>query len=305
VIKKTEQPNTLILIAGISGSGKTTAINFISDLGFYTLANLPVALLDNFLDFSRLNPERYSRTAILVDIDSTQSLEELLTFVKQHEGSALKIVRCFFDCNSETIIKRYSETRRPHPNFDAVRDKSLIDTIRREKSRLLPFKESAHFVVDTSDLSVHALKREIRSFVDSVSALGAQKVRVNFVSFGFKYGAPLDCDLVIDVRFLPNPHFVKGLREKTGKDADVSSYVFSFEEAQLFLTKYSDLLNFLIPRYVAEGKAYLNIGVGCTGGQHRSVAIAEELNQRLEKATLDCFLSVKHRDIERFKNQGS
>ena len=291
--------NTLILIAGVSGSGKTTAINFISDLGFYTLANLPVALLGNFLDFSKHNPERYSRTAILVDIDNTKSLDELLSFVKKYENSSTKIVRGFFDCNSETIIKRYSETRRPHPNFDALRDKSLHDTIQREKSRMLPFKESAHFVVDTSDLSVHALKREIRAFVDSVSALGTQKVRVNFVSFGFKYGVPLDCDLVIDVRFLPNPHFVKGLREKTGKDADVAEYVFSFEEAQQFLNKYSDLLNFLIPRYVAEGKAYLNIGVGCTGGQHRSVAIAEELNLRLEKANLDCFLSVKHRDIER------
>lgn len=291
--------NTLILIAGVSGSGKTTAINFISDLGFYTLANLPVALLGNFLEFSKLNPERYSRTAILVDIDSTKSLEELLAFVKQHECASVKIVRGFFDCNSQTIIKRYSETRRPHPNFDATRDKSLNDTIQRERSRMIPFKESAHFVVDTSELSVHALKREIRSFIDSVSALGSQKVRVNFVSFGFKYGVPLDCDLLIDVRFLPNPHFVKGLREKTGQDSDVAEYVFSFDEAQEFLKKYGDLLNFLIPRYVAEGKAYLNIGVGCTGGQHRSVAIAEELNKRLESAKLDCFLSVKHRDIDR------
>lgn len=294
--------NTLVLIAGISGAGKTTAINFISDLGFYTLANLPVQLLPSFLEFSRNNPGRYSRTAILLDIESTASLEELLAFINSCQSESVRVVRAFFDCNPDTIIKRYSETRRPHPGFDASRDKSLNDTIQREKSRLLPFKETAHFILDTSELSSHALKREIRSFIDSISALGSQSVRVNFVSFGFKYGIPLDCDLVIDVRFLPNPHFVKGLREKTGKDAEVSEYVLKHEEAQSFISRYSDLLGFLLPKYIAEGKAYLNIGVGCTGGQHRSVAIAEELNRRLAPQHTDCFLSVKHRDIEKSKH---
>lgn len=292
-------PSTLILLTGTSGSGKTTAINFISDLGFYTLANLPVPLLPSFLEFSKNNPDRFSRTAILLDIDSSASLEQLLSFINANDSESVRIIRCFLDSSPETIIKRYSETRRPHPGFDATRDKTLQDTIQREKSRFLPFKDSAHFILDTSELSVHGLKREIRAFIDTVSALGKQKVRVNFLSFGFKYGIPLDCDLLVDVRFLPNPHFVKGLREKTGKDAEVSDFVLKFEEAQKFIEKYGEMLRFLIPKYVAEGKAYLNIGVGCTGGQHRSVAIAEELHKSISDSTSDCFLSVRHRDVER------
>jgi UPF0042 nucleotide-binding protein len=164
---------------------------------------------------------------------------------------------------------------------------------------MLPFKESAHFVLDTSEMSVHGLKREMRSFVDGVSALGTQRVRVNFVSFGFKYGLPLDCDLVVDVRFLPNPYFVSELREKTGLERSVAQYVLTKDDAQAFITHYMGLLSFLIPRYVAEGKAYLNIGIGCTGGQHRSVSIAEELCAQLSRAGLDCFTSATHRDIER------
>ncbi len=294
-----ENQSMIILLAGTSGSGKTSAINFISDLGFYTLANLPVPLLPSFLEFSKKNPERFSRTAILLDIDSSASLEQLLSFINANSSESVHIVRCFLDCSPETIIKRYSETRRPHPGFDATRDKTLQDTIQREKSRFLPFKDSAHFILDTSELSVHGLKREIRTFIDSVSALGNQKVRVNFLSFGFKYGIPLDCDLVIDVRFLPNPHFVKGLREQSGQDPEVAEFVLKQDEAQKFIEKYSDLLKYLIPKYVAEGKAYLNIGVGCTGGQHRSVAIAEELYKRTMGNSSECFFSVKHRDVVR------
>lgn len=256
-------------------------------------------LLPSFLEFSKKDPERFSRTAILLDIDSTKSLEEVLAFIRDNQSDTVRFIRGFFDASAEAIIKRYSETRRPHPGFDATRDKSLNDTIQREKSRLLPFKDTANLVLDTSELSVHALKRELRAFIDSTTSIAAQKVRVNFVSFGFKYGLPLDCDLVVDVRFLPNPHFVKGLREKVGTEKEVADYVLSQDEAQRFLEKYVEFLTFLIPRYVAEGKAYLNIGVGCTGGQHRSVALAEELCRRLAPVEGDCLLSVKHRDIER------
>lgn len=288
-----------MLVAGISGAGKSSALDVLSDLGFYAISNLPVALFTDFLELSKKTGAKYARTALILDIDSREKLNELMANIKSLCPKRNILQMIFLDCSTETIIRRYSETRRPHPGFDPLKDKTLHDTIQRERNRLLPIKEAAHFVVDTSCLTKHDLKRELKRFADTLSPESAKSVRVNFLSFGFKYGLPADCDLVIDVRFLPNPHFVDELRDKTGLEAPVSDYVMKSADAQEFVRRYSELLEFLLPRYVFEGKSYVNIGVGCTGGRHRSITIAEQLfkNQRLEKAGY--LVSIKHRDIDK------
>lgn len=284
-----------MLIAGISGAGKSSALDVLADLGFFKIDNLPVALFANFIELSQRFSAKFTRTALLLDIDSREKLEQLMTILRAFQPLPSNIQLLFFDAKTETIVRRYSETRRPHPGFDAVRDKSLEDTVQRERNRLLPFKEIANFVVDTSELNIHQMRKEVISFVESRSKSSTRVVRVNFVSFGFKYGIPIDCDLLVDMRFLPNPHFVDELRDKTGIDPSVVEYVLKSEKTQEFLKRYSELLSFLLPQYVHEGKAYLNIGVGCTGGQHRSVVVAEELRKRIPPGAY--LVSVKHRDI--------
>jgi UPF0042 nucleotide-binding protein len=201
----------------------------------------------------------------------------------------------FLDADTRSIVRRYSETRRPHPGFDPAKDKSLEETIQRERARLQPIKEAADLVLDTSSMNIHALKRELRDFLQNLGTVSARSMLVNFLSFGFKRGTPIDCDLIVDVRFLKNPHFIEDLREQDGRDQPVRDYVFSSPDAAEFVRRYAELLSFLLPKYQFEGKAYLNIGVGCTGGKHRSVAIAEALSKTIDPSRY--LVSVKHRDI--------
>lgn len=288
---------SLVLIAGISGAGKSSALDILSDLGFFKIDNLPVPLFREFIAFTTLHAARYSRTALLLDIDSRQKLDQLMTILNSLKPRPNNVQLLFMDSSTESVIRRYSETRRPHPGFDAKRDKTLQDTIQRERNRLLPFKEIANLVVDTSTLNIHALKRELESFASTLSPETARTVRINFLSFGFKYGVPLDCDLIMDIRFLPNPHFVEGLRERSGLENEVREYVLKSPEALSFVERFSSLLNYLLPLYVQEGKAYLNIGIGCTGGRHRSVVIAEELSRKIIPGPY--LISARHRDMER------
>lgn len=286
---------SLVLVAGVSGAGKSTAIDFLSDLGFYKIDNLPVGLLKDFLELSRRSPEKFSHTALLLDIESRQKLEQLLSILKSFGPRPKNLQIVFLDCDDQSIVRRYSETRRPHPNFDPTRDQTLQDSIKRERNRLISLKEIASLVVDTSNQSIHELKRKLKEFVDGLPGMQSKSMRINFLSFGFKHGIPLDCDLIVDLRFLPNPHFVDDLREKTGLDKQVAKYVLKSKDAQQFLKKYAELLKFLIPRYIDEGKAYLNIGVGCTGGKHRSVVMAQELSRSFKNSSW--LISVKHRDL--------
>lgn len=286
---------SLIIVTGLSGAGKSSAMALLSDSGYYVVDNLPVPLIGQFFDFSRGAESRYRNTALLIDVDSTESRTQLLSVIqgKGDRPANLKVV--FLDANDQSIVRRYSETRRPHPGFDPQRDTTLTDTITRERSRLQPIKESADFLMDTSEFNIHALRRELREFLNTLGAVGRNALRINFLSFGFKHGIPLDCDLVVDVRFLRNPHFVEHLRHQDGRDAEVRDYVFETPEADEFVSRYTELLAFLLPKYQAEGKAYLNIGIGCTGGKHRSVAIAEALARRPELSAY--LVSAKHRDI--------
>jgi UPF0042 nucleotide-binding protein len=290
-----EHINSLIIVTGLSGAGKSSAMALLADSGYYVVDNLPVPLLGQFFELSSASVARYRNTALLIDVDSRESRIQLLSNIgsKGARPENLKVV--FLDADDQAIIRRYSETRRPHPGFDAEKDTTLQDTISRERARLQPIKEAADFLIDTSSFNIHALRRELRAFLDSLGSVGRSTMRINFLSFGFKHGIPLDCDLVIDVRFLRNPHFIDELRQQDGRDPAVRDYVFGTPEAEEFVSRYTDLLSFLLPRYQSEGKAYLNVGVGCTGGKHRSVAIAEALARSAD--TEHYLVSVKHRDI--------
>jgi len=289
------QIESLILILGISGAGKSSAGKVVADMGYYTIENFPVDLLDHLIGLIKESPKRFLRTALLLDTDNKSEPAALLESIEKlhSEVKSLKII--FLDCSTEAIIRRYSETRRPHPGFDSSTDRSLEDTIARERSRLQLLKDRAHSVLDTSNLTIHQLKHDLRVILEEIAASPECKLHLNFLSFGFKHGIPRDCDLVIDVRFLQNPHFVERLKPLTGLDPTVSSFVLESNHCQEFLEHYTNLLNFLLPLYIREGKSYLNIGVGCTGGQHRSVAIAQELAQGIKSENVR--MSVKHRDI--------
>jgi UPF0042 nucleotide-binding protein len=273
-------------------------MDLLADSGYYIVDNLPVPLLGSFLELSKSTGTRFANTALLLDVDSGDSRRQLLAFLDATPLDSKQVQVVFLDADNSTIVRRYSETRRPHPGFNANEDRTLEDTIERERARLQPIKERANFVLDTSSFNTHALKRELREFLLSLGMDAGRTVRVNFLSFGFKHGIPLDCDLVVDVRFLRNnPQYVEHLREKDGLNQDVRDYVFAHSETGEFIDRYSDLLTFLLPKYKFEGKAYVNIGVGCTGGKHRSVAVAEELSKRVDASTFQ--VSVKHRDNTR------
>ncbi|MCB0337244.1 MAG: RNase adapter RapZ [Bdellovibrionales bacterium] len=287
--------SSLIIVTGMSGAGKSSAQNILEDLGYYVVHNLPVTLLSQFLDYSHSLSQRTKKISLLPDLSSEGATRELLSFLKTCEACSIPTSLLFVDCKTEALIKRYSETRRPHPVFDPEIDRSLIDTIKRERIALEDVKHAATIRFDTSESTIHGLKRKLHEYVESLENETQQCVRVNFLSFGFKYGTPYDCDLLMDVRFIPNPYFVPGLREKTGLMSEVSDYVLAQPACSEFLSKYTDLLTFLIPKYVEEGKAYINIGIGCTGGKHRSVTIAQYLASKL--SFKGCLLSAKHRDL--------
>lgn len=286
--------DSLIIVAGLSGAGKSTAMHLLSDSGYYVVDNLPVPLLDSFLQLSESKESRFKKTALLLDITSEDHQEKVLGMVGVASKRPPNVQVVFLDADTKSITRRYSETRRPHPHFDATIDSSLADTIDRERSVLQTVKETANLILDTSAYTVHSLKRHLRDFLQSLGTVSECTLRVNFLSFGFKKGAPIDCDLIADVRFLRNPYFVEALREQTGKDAPVRDYVFESSDASDFVKQYASLLQFLLPRYQFEGKAYLNVGIGCTGGQHRSVAIAEELAKTFQDS--DYLISIRHRD---------
>lgn len=269
-------------------------MHLLSDSGYYVVDNLPLALLPHFLSFSGGAGPRFKKTALLLDIDSQESQSLLMPIIGVAGTRPRTVQLVFLDAKTSSVLRRYSETRRPHPGFDATQDSSIEQAIQRERERLQPIKETANLVVDTSEFTVHSLKRALREFLVSLGTVSTQSMRVNFLSFGFKHGLPLDCDLVADVRFLKNPHYVESLKDLTGMDPAVREYVFSSPEASEFVTRYTDLLNFLLPKYQFEGKAYMNIGIGCSGGKHRSVAIAEALAKAIDPKRY--LISIRHRD---------
>jgi RNase adapter protein RapZ len=280
----------ILIVTGMSGAGRTTAANALEDLGWYVVDNLPPQMLRPLLELSELAGNALPRVAAVVDVRGGELFAALpdITRALRH-GRALRIL--FLDAADEVLVRRFESVRRPHP---LQGDGTLVDGIRRERERLAPIRESADVIVDTSRDNIHQLATYIADlFADD----GAARHTVTVMSFGFKYGLPPDADYVMDARFLPNPFWVPDLREHTGLEEAVSSYVLGQEGAGDFVATYASLIAATAPGFEREGKRYLTVAVGCTGGKHRSVAIAEELTTRLRDIRLSAHSS--HRDLGR------
>jgi RNase adapter protein RapZ len=289
---RTAVTSRFVVLTGLSGSGKSQAIRALEDLGYFCVDNLPVSLLPMFAELTLRAGTEISRAAVVVDVREGRMLKEFPgIYRKLKSRKNLSPVLIFLEAAEPALVRRFSETRRPHPLSP---DRSAIEGIREEREAMLPIRKLADHVIDTSEMTVHELRHTF-TCVAAGRTPGAQLV-VTVLSFGFKHGIPVDSDLLFDVRFLPNPHFVPELRPPTGRDAEVVRYLERSSATHEFLEHTLNLLKFLIPQYVHEGKAYLTIGIGCTGGRHRSVAISEALKKGLSGIP-GVRVRVKHRDI--------
>ena len=282
----------IIILTGLSGSGKSTAITSLEDSGYYCVDNLPIELLLKFLELPIKSVSIISGLAFVMDLrDSSFLSQHASVFDSLHEkGYNFELI--FLEADDSVLLRRFSQTRRPHP---VTSNDQLIDNIREERKQLVDLRKAAHRIIDTSSYNLHDLKFEMTGIVKSSHT--DDGLRLSVMSFGYKYGIPSGADLVVDVRFLQNPYFVKELKPLSGLDDGVSSFVLKNEPARIFVEKYISLLDFLIPQYQREGKSYLTIAVGCTGGRHRSVAVAAEITGYL-KSVYKNNLSITHRDID-------
>ncbi len=281
----------LVILTGMSGSGKASALKAFEDLGYYSVDNLPLELIPRFADLVRQSTE-IDRAALVIDVREGIRLERFPAILKKVR-KVLPTRVLFLDATDDALVRRFSETRRPHP---MGREETVAQSIGAERTRLDPVRNVADIILETTKFNVHELRAHINAqFEERESA--EKNLTISAMSFGFKNGVPTDADLVFDVRFLPNPHFVPEFRELTGKHPKVAQYVQSFTQTEEFLEKTTDMLEFLLPHYIKEGKSYLTVAFGCTGGQHRSVFIAEEMKRRLEGAGYR--VKAGHRDMPR------
>jgi len=288
--RKKRDASQLVILTGLSGSGKSTVLKAFEDMGFYCVDNLPVELIPIFAELHAAGQAEFSRAALLVDAREGQQIQKLPGLLKhlRREHSASLV---FIEANDDALLRRYSETRRPHP---LGKDYSVRESLQHERRLMEPIRSLADVVVDSTQFNVHELRNFItRRFKNP----DRHPMLISVVSFGYKYGVPNDADLVFDVRFLPNPHFVPRLRRFTGKHDQVRKFIRSFPQTAQFLKRMESLLAYLMPHYIEEGKSYLTIAFGCTGGKHRSVMLAEEIKKGLEKKKYAT--KVFHRDIEK------
>ncbi len=286
----TAGPARFVVLTGLSGAGKSQAINALEDLGYFCVDNLPTSLLPTLARFAESDGARVTPTAVVVDMRDPAFLDEFpRALASLRRRQSLGTLLIFLEADDNALVQRFSETRRPHP---LAADQTVLEGIRKERTALARVKQMADTVFDTSQLNVHELRRAFRD----LPRVGQDKpLVVTVLSFGYKHGIPLEADLMFDARCLPNPHFVPALRPLTGRDRAVRDYLGAAEATGLFIDKTAHLLRFLIPQYAAEGKSYLTVAVGCTGGRHRSVMVAEAFRQRL--AGLDGVrLRLEHRD---------
>lgn len=284
----------LVIVTGISGAGKVTALKIFEDNGYYCVDNMPIDLIESFADILFGQTNEKNKVAIGVDIRSGKNLEKMSEVLKNMKAKEQNYEILFLDCNNNTLIKRFKETRRSHPMGD--RD-SVENEINEERAKLEFLREQADYIIDTSNLLV----KELRGEIEKIFVLNRdyRNLFVTIMSFGFKHGVPADCDLVFDVRFLPNPYYVPELKHKTGNQKEVQDYVLNSPVSHEFLDKLVDMIKFLIPNYIEEGKNQLVIGIGCTGGHHRSVTIANELYNQLNSSDASYGIRLSHRDIDR------
>lgn len=285
-------PN-VVIVTGLSGSGKSTVVRALEDLGFFCIDNLPVPLFPKVLELAKgpKSGPNLQNFAFVVDTRERTFLSQADEMVQQLRAEGVPVEVVFLDTNDDRLIQRYSETRRPHPMSDGG---TVRDGIQRERRLLEDLRQHADLVVDTSTHTVHTLKALITERFSTDTHVGLQ---INVLSFGFKYGLPPECDLVFDVRFLPNPYFVEGMRERTGLETDVKDYVLGAPEAGGILQILRQVGEFMLPLYEREGKSYLTVGIGCTGGRHRSVAIAEAIAMRWRGRGWN--VQTRHRDVQK------
>ncbi len=281
----------LVILTGMSGAGKASALKAFEDLGYYSVDNLPLELIPRFADLV-LQSTEISRAALVVDVREGIRLDRFPSILKQVR-KVLPTRVVFLEASEESIVRRFSETRRPHP---LGRGETVIASIRSERKRLDPVRNVADILLDTTRFNVHDLRAHINAqFERGGGGKSDRNLTISVMSFGFKNGVPTDADVVFDVRFLPNPHFIPEFRKLTGKHPKVAKYVRQFPQTKEFLDKATDMLTFLLPHYIKEGKSYLTVAIGCTGGQHRSVMITEELKKRLSAAGYR--VKAAHRDM--------
>lgn len=287
---KAASPPEFVILTGLSGAGKGTVLRVFEDIGFYTVDNLPVALIPKFIELTKTSSE-IQRVALVVDVRERSSLAELPRLVSDVREEAETLL-LFLEASDQTLVRRFSETRRPHPL--GAQAGGVPEGIAAERIRLAPIRDLADDVIDTSKYNIHDLRRLI---LDRYAGEQTPALLVTVESFGFKHGVPEDADLLFDVRFLPNPHYLPGGKHLTGHDSKVIEYIRSFPQTAEFIDRVSDLLVYLLPHYANEGKSYLSIGIGCTGGRHRSVFISEEISRRIEVAGHP--VKLTHRDLHR------
>ena len=280
-----------VIVSGMSGAGKSTALNMLEDMGFFCVENLPVALLPSFGQIAFDRKVEVNQVAVTVDIRNGDQLQGLTNQLAVLYELGIKYEILFLDADEKTLVKRYKETRRTHP---LAREDRIETGIQRERKMVSFIREKADYIIDTTSLLTRELKQELEKIY--VNEEHYSNFIVTILSFGFKYGIPADADLVFDVRFLPNPYYDPELRPLTGNDAAIQQYVTRSGDAQIFLDKLEDMLEFLIPHYIDEGKYHLVVGIGCTGGKHRSVTIANGIYKRLKN--LPYSVRIEHRDIE-------
>jgi UPF0042 nucleotide-binding protein len=281
-----------IVVTGMSGSGRSAALKAFEDIGYYCVDNLPLPLLFPFMHFADQS-EVTARSAIGIDIRDPVFAEEFPAQFQELKGAGHELEMLFLDAVDQVLVRRYSETRRPHTL--ARGSTTLLDAIRQERGILTPIRRLADQILDTTDCTIHDLRQAVERLYTERNS--GRRMLVTVVTFGYKFGAPYDLDLLFDVRFLPNPHFVPELKPLTGESAQVREYVIAKSESREFLGRLTDFIGYLLPRYQGEGKSYLTIGFGCTGGRHRSVSVALAVAEQLRAAGHDVI--VKHRDIMR------
>lgn len=281
-----------VIVTGMSGGGKSTAMKMLEDAGFYCADNMPVALIDKFAELLAMPNSGIQKAALGLDVRADQSFEDVKKIIASLQASQYSVEVLFLEASDQVLLKRYKETRRLHP---LSADGDLIKGITAERNLLASIRDTADYVIDTTNLLTRELKAELdRIFVNNEKY---NSLMINIMSFGFKHGIPQEADLVFDVRFLPNPFYLDDLKHKTGLDKEVQDYVMAYPEAHEFLDKLSDMISFLIPNYVKEGKYQLVVAIGCTGGQHRSVTLAGELFNRFRDQG-EYGLTLRHRDVK-------
>ncbi len=282
-----------VILTGMSGAGKSTALKMMEDIGFYCVDNLPIPLLEKFVELAEMPGTELQKVAVGIDIRNRGALEELHNVLDHLEANGGSCEILFLEAEDSVLVKRYKETRRNHPLSGGERVDKGIEL---ERKKLEFLKKRANYIIDTSRLLTRELKAELdKIFVENQDF---KNLFITILSFGFKYGIPADSDLVFDVRFLPNPYYVEGLKYMSGNDKEVQDYVLAYNESHVFLDKLEDMADFLIPNYIVEGKNQLVIAIGCTGGKHRSVTLANELYKRLS-GRKEFGIKIEHRDIEK------